>query len=231
MYVGDMCTGRNPHRRSAPRGVGRLFACLALAGVLIPTGLRAQACLGFDRDGYLGPAVGLRLQGDDSLLGVGGVAGVHAEQIAARAQVLRFSLTDNFQGSPGFVFARADVAATFPASGLLMCPVMTGGYERVPGLTISERNAPMWGLGLAVGHVVTLEGSDRRIIPSLLVALESSETVPTEGHLPQASRHFSAVLRGGITFGFTDTFIRPYVVINTLADDYVIGGIAAGLTF
>ena len=89
----------------------------------------------------------------------------------------------------------------------------------------------MWGLGLAIGHVVTPKGSDRKIIPSLLVALENSETFPSEGHLPQASRKFSAVVRGGITFGFTDTFIRPYVVINTLADDHVIGGIAAGLTF
>ncbi len=78
---------------------------------------------------------------------------------------------------------------------------------------------------------MTPTGSDRKIISSLLVALENSEIMENEGHLPLPSRQFSAVVRAGITFGFTGAFIRLYVVINTLGDDHVIGGVAAGLTF
>lgn len=211
----------------------RLFTYLAFPLALVPTGLEAQACLGFSGKGFVAPAVGVRFQrderglpGNESLSGAGGVAGVQLEPIAVKAQLLSFPVTQ----TSNLVFARADLAVQLPAPWTPLCVVLTVGNERVSGSYDRSSTTLMRGLGLAIGHVASA-GSDGKIIPSLLVGLETGEAVPLTGHLPLPYGQYSTVVRGGVTFAFAGAFIRPYVVIRTVDDGQVTWALAAGFTF
>ena len=166
--------------------------------------------------------------------GFGGAVGFGLRQLAAKAQLLRFSRLGEARRGPGFVFARADLAVKLPDYGVSLCPVATVGLEGIPSRSHSvrpSRNGYNWGIGLALGQRLTKPGSSLAIIPNLIASMESSVLDVVYGDLGFERREYSAMVRSGVTFEFEGAFGRPFAALNTLADGYVMWGAVAGWRF
>ena len=207
-------------RRLVPSRMSALHVLvfLALPGFATPASLGAQACLGFGGNSFLGPAGAVRHWESGNMRGFGGAVGFGLRQLAAKAQLLRFSRLGEARRGSGFVFALTDLAVKLPDYGVSLCPVATVGFEGIPS------RGHNWGIGLALGHRLTKPGSSLAIIPNLIASMESSVLEVVYGDLGFERREYSAMVRGGIAFEFMGAFARPFAALNTLADGYVMWG-------
>ena len=213
----------------------RLFlGAVAVLFFVAPSTLEAQACLGFDGDGFAAFTAAVRREWSESHTGIGGAAGLKLGPVVATGRFLQFSV-DRYDEPSRFQDLRANFALQLPISRLSLCPVATVGTEPLANRdfsTLPDRSKLVYGSGLALGHRFGTPGSGLTIIPSVLVTVEKRRIDELiEGDIVIESGEVSGVLRGGVTLEVGRFFVRPFAALATIDNSYLIAGAMLGVKF
>lgn len=220
--------------RPSLAAVPRLVAWLVLLGPATPAALEAQACLGFSGGGFLAGTGAVWRDGSEQTTGTGGAIGVDLGAVAARGRFVAFSGTVEYDREFEFEDVRGTVALKLPIPLLSVCPVGivgTGGILPRNFSDIPDRNATVYGAGLALGRRFGAPGSGLALIPSLIVSVENYGVDRLFDDIVERGREVSAVVRGGVTAEIGRILVRPYVAFTTAEDSYLIAGALLGVTF